>query len=129
MIVIAAIDNKQQPLGFGSRCCQLWQWRQQLLTAAIAAVIVDHRAGGLTNLDGGQRSRQGATDNTTTNHQQERQRGDDVGKGCSDGDGGGKGKGVVAAALAVGHHPVVIVDSGGKDVIATPSINCRCSRR
>ncbi len=51
-------------------------------------------------MDGGQRSRQGATDDTTTNHQQERLRGNDVGEGCSDGDGGGKGKGVVAAAFA-----------------------------
>ena len=54
----------------------------------------------LTNLDGRQRSRQGATDDATTNHRQERWRGDDVGEGCSDGDSGGKGKGVAAAALA-----------------------------
>jgi hypothetical protein len=49
------------------------------------------RRQGLTNLDGGQRSRQGATDDTTTNHQQERQRHSDVGTGCSNSDGGGKG--------------------------------------
>ena len=29
---------------------------------------------------------------------------------------------------AVGHHPVVLVDSGGKDVIAASAINRRCSR-
>ena len=28
---------------------------------------------------------------------------------------------------AVGHHPVVIVDGGGKDVIATAAIDHRCS--
>ena len=51
-------------------------------------------------MDGGQRSRQEATDDTTTNHRQECWRGNDIGKGCNDGDDGGKGKGVVAAALA-----------------------------
>ena len=30
---------------------------------------------------------------------------------------------------AVGHHPVVLVDSGGKDVIAAATINRRCSRQ
>jgi hypothetical protein len=28
---------------------------------------------------------------------------------------------------AVGHHPVAIIDSGGKDVIATTAINRHCS--
>ena len=28
---------------------------------------------------------------------------------------------------AVGHHPVAVVDSSGKDVIATAAINRRCS--
>jgi hypothetical protein len=51
-------------------------------------------------MDGGRRSRRVATDDTTINHQQERWRGNDVGKGCSDGDGRGKGKEVVAAASA-----------------------------
>ena len=50
-------------------------------------------------MDGGRRSRRVVTDYTTINHQQEHRRGNDVGKGCSNGDGGGKGKGVVAAAL------------------------------
>ena len=44
-------------------------------------------------MDGRQRSRRGATDNTTTTHQQECRRGDDIGKGFSNGDSGGKGKG------------------------------------
>ncbi len=94
---------------------------------AVAMTVVDgsnsgccqrgrtHDGGGLTNLDSGQRSRQGATDNTATNHQQERRRGDDVGKDCSDGDSGGKGKGVVAAALAV------VAATGGRP----PSCRCR----
>ena len=30
---------------------------------------------------------------------------------------------------AVSHHPVVVVDGGGKDVIATAAIHRRCSRR
>ncbi len=86
-------------------------------------------------MDGGQRSRRGATDDITTNHRQERRRGNDVGEGCSDGDGGGKGKGVVAAALAAAvamdnwPHLVVVIDSGGKDVIAAATIDRRCSRR
>ena len=50
-------------------------------------------------MDGGQRSRQGGvTDDTTTNHRQERWRCSDVGKGCSNSESGGKGKGVVATA-------------------------------
>ena len=95
------------------------------------------RQRGLTNLDGRQRSRQGVTDDTTTNHQQERWRGDNVGVCCRVGDGGGKGKGVVASALAaeaavvaataVGHHLVVVIDGNGKDVITAASINCLCS--
>jgi hypothetical protein len=28
---------------------------------------------------------------------------------------------------AVGHHPVIVVDSGGKDVIAVAAIGCRYS--
>ena len=63
-------------------------------------------------MDGGQRSRQGATDVTTTNHQQESWRGDDVDKGCSNGDGGGKGKGVVVAALAAA--AAVAAATGGR---------------
>ena len=63
-------------------------------------------------MDGGQRSRQGATDVTTTNHQQESWRGDDVDKGCSNGDGGGKGKGVVAAASA--EVAMVAAATGGR---------------
>jgi hypothetical protein len=51
-------------------------------------------------LDGGRRSRQGATDDTTTNHQQERWRCSDIGRGCSDSESGGKGEGVVVAASA-----------------------------
>ena len=53
-------------------------------------------------MDGGQHSRRGATDDTTTNHRQEHWRGDALGEDCSDGDGGGKGKGMVAAASAAG---------------------------
>jgi hypothetical protein len=30
---------------------------------------------------------------------------------------------------AIGHHPVVVVDGGGKDVIATATIDRRCSQR
>ena len=55
---------------------------------------------GLINSDGRQRSRRGATDDTTTNHQQEHWRRSDIGRGCSNSDGGGKGEGVVATALA-----------------------------
>jgi len=44
--------------------------------------------------------RQGATDDTTTNHKQERQRCSDVGRGSCDGDSGGNSEGVVAVALA-----------------------------
>ena len=63
--------------------------------------IDDLTMAGLTNLDGGQCSRRGATDNTVTKHQQKRRRCSDVGRGCSDSDGGGKGDGRVAAALVV----------------------------
>ena len=50
---------------------------------------VDNRTtGGLTNLDGGQRSRQGVTGDTTTNHRQECWRHSEAGGGCSDGRGG-----------------------------------------
>jgi hypothetical protein len=55
---------------------------------------------GLINLNGGRCSRQGASDETTTNHQQEIWRRSDVKRGCSDSDGGGKGEGVVVAASA-----------------------------
>ena len=52
---------------------------------------------GVTNSDGGQHSRRGATEDTTTNHQQaEHRRHGDIGGGCSDGDSVGKGEGVVA---------------------------------
>ena len=30
---------------------------------------------------------------------------------------------------AVGHHPIVIFDGGGKDVIAAATIDHRCSQR
>ena len=63
-------------------------------------------------MDSGQRSRQAATEDTAINHRQERWRGNDVGKGCSNGDGGGKGKGVVAAALAAA--AVVAAATGGR---------------
>jgi hypothetical protein len=39
MIVIITVGNKQQPLAFGDHCCQLWQWRWQLSTAAITVVV------------------------------------------------------------------------------------------
>ena len=55
----------------------------------------------LTNLDGGQCSRQGATDDATTNHRQEHRRCSDVDGGCSNSDSRGKSEGVVAAALVV----------------------------
>jgi len=64
--------------------------------------INNRTTGGLTNLDGGQCSRQGVIGNTTTNHQQERWRRSEAGGGCSDSDSGGKGEGVVAAASAAG---------------------------
>ena len=63
---------------------------------------------GLTNSDGGQHSRQGATDNTTSSHQQEPQRSSDVDGGCSNIDNGGKCKGVVAVALAAAASVVVV---------------------
>ncbi len=63
-------------------------------------------------MDGGRCSRQGETDDTTTNHQQEHWRGDDVGESCSNGDGGGKGKGVVAAASAAA--AAVAAATGGR---------------
>ena len=62
--------------------------------------INDRTMGGLTNSDGRQLSRQGAADDTSTNHQQERWRHSDVSRGCSNSDGGDKGDGMVAAALA-----------------------------
>ena len=76
-------------------------------------------------MDGGLRSRRGATDDTTTNHQQERRRGDDIGKGCNNGDVGGKGKAVAGAAAT----DVVVVHGSGKDVIAAAAIDRRCSQR
>ena len=52
-------------------------------------------------MDGRQCSRQGATDNTTTNHRQDCRRCSDVGGGCSKCENGGKGEDLVAAASAV----------------------------
>ena len=89
-------------------------WRLSWSTVAVAMAVVDgsnsgrcqrrqpQDGGGLTNLDGRQHSRQGATDDTTTNHRQERRRGNDVGKGCSDGDGGGKGQGCDGGCIGSG---------------------------
>ena len=103
MVVIAAVDNKGQSLAFGGRCCQLWQWRWQPLTAAIAVVVDvnDRTTGGLTNLDNGQA--------WWWQHQQQQRR--------------------WRQQQAVGHHPVVVVDGGGKDVIAAAAIDHRCSRQ
>ena len=63
-------------------------------------------------MDGRQRSRRGATDNTTTNHQEERQRCSDLGGGCSNSDSGGKGEGVVVAAVAVAAATAATMKTG-----------------
>ena len=85
------------------------------MTAAIAVVVdLDNRTmGGLTNLDNGQCSRRGVTDNTTTNHQQEHWRCSDVGIGCSNSESRGKGEGVVVAALVAAAVAVAVATDDG----------------
>ena len=60
-------------------------------------------------MDGGQFSRQGATDDTTTNHQQERKRCSDIGRGCSNSESRGKDEGVMAAAAATASTTTMVI--------------------
>jgi len=47
MIIIAAVDDEQQPLAFGGHPRQLWQWRWQPSTATLAVIVdVDDRTMG-----------------------------------------------------------------------------------
>jgi hypothetical protein len=89
--------------------------------AAVIAVVVDNvddrTTEGLTNLDGGRRSRQGATDDTTTNHQQECWRCSDIGGGCSNSESRGKGEGVVAVALVAAAVAVAAVTMAMKTTV------------
>jgi hypothetical protein len=140
MIVIAAVDNKRQPLAFGGCCCRLWwQWQWQSSTAAIAVVVnVDNHTArwrGLTNLK---------ADNAAGKGQQTTQ------QPTIDRSIGGAMTLAKAAVMvtaeararawwrrhwrrrqrrAVVHHPVVVVvvDGSGKDVIAAAAINHHCS--
>jgi hypothetical protein len=69
MIVIAAFNEKQQPLAFGGPCHQLWQWQWQSSTAEIAVIIDtdDHTTGGADKF--GQQTTQQARSDRRHNNQ------------------------------------------------------------
>ncbi len=74
-------------------------------------------------MDGGQGSRRRVTEDTITNHQQERQRCSDVGGGCSNSESGDKGEGVVAAALAMAATKMTVIAAERARTAAMATLN------
>jgi hypothetical protein len=59
MIIIATVDDEQQLLAFGGRPRQLWQWRWQPSTAALAVIVdMDDRTTGGADKFGWQTTQQ-----------------------------------------------------------------------